>query len=65
MSYDYEEVLMETLIENDIDTIFNSPSGMAYLTDILNEVYSNLSTIELVDEMQTRGLELPELAENI
>lgn len=56
---DYEGAMIEVLVENDMDTIMNSPSGMAYLADVLHEVYGNLSGVELRDELQVRGLQLP------
>jgi hypothetical protein len=65
MNYDREQAMMEILVDNDLDIIFNSSGGIEYLRDILMDKYMTVSHIELQDEFEVRGLEMPPYLEDL
>lgn len=48
--------MIEALVEDDFETIFNKPTGMSYLSDILGTFYDTMSPSEILAEIKERGI---------
>jgi hypothetical protein len=48
--------MVEALVDNDFETIFETPSGMCYLSDTLTAIYNAMSPSEILAEIKERGI---------